>query len=57
MINYPEVTHGNQFAIGPFAINSSGDFLILISASAHLGLGGHVSAGFNVSEFIERLFD
>lgn len=57
MIFYPDVTHGNQFAISIFSINSDGDFLISISASAHLGAGGHASLGFNVTEFRERIFD
>ena len=57
LINYPDVKRGNQFAIGPFVVNESGEFLISVSASAHLGGGGRISLSFNFSEFFERLLD
>ena len=56
MVNYPDVKRGNIVSIGPFALSSSGDFLISISIGAHLGVGGHASLAFNVSEFLRRLF-
>jgi len=40
MVNYPDVTQGNQLSIFIFAINSEGDFLISLSAGVHLGVGG-----------------
>lgn len=55
MINYPDVTHGNQFSLGPIVINNEGDFLVSISTSAHFGFGGHASASLNITELIERL--
>ena len=57
MINYPDITRGNQLAIGPFVFNNSGDFVICFSGGAHLIFGGHFSIGFNVSEYYRRLFD
>lgn len=57
MTYYPDVTHGYQFSFLFFAIDDSGDFLISVSAGAHVGGGGFASAAFNVTEFIERLYD
>jgi hypothetical protein len=57
MINYPDVERGKQFAAGIFAISDSGDFLISIEVGAHVVIGGHLSASFNVSEYLRRLFD
>ncbi|MBR2634561.1 MAG: hypothetical protein IKD31_03165 [Clostridia bacterium] len=57
MIHYPDVVKGNELAIGPFVINNEGDFLVSFSASVHFGAVGFVSAGFNVTEFFERLFE
>lgn len=56
-INYPDVTHGNQLSVGPFAINDEGDFLISFSVGAHIIFGGHLSVAFNVTEYFERLLD
>ena len=55
MIFYPDVTHGNQWSILFLAQNSAGDYLVSLSAGAHLGGGGHASVAFNVSEFLRRL--
>ena len=57
MINYPDVERGKQFAIGPFAISDSGDFLISTGIGGHVIIGGYLSASFNVSEYFRRLFD
>ena len=57
MINYPDVTNGNEFSFLIFAINSEGEFLISASVGAHVIIGGHATASFNVSEFLVRLFD
>ena len=57
MIHYPDVVKGNELAIGPFVMNNSGDLLVSVSASVHLGPGGVVSAGFNITEFFERIFE
>ena len=57
MVNYPDVTNGNEFSFLIFAINSEQEFLISFSAGVHFIIGGHVTASFNVSEFFERLFD
>ena len=47
----------NQFSFVGLSINNSRQLVISISAGGHLGCGGHVSAGFNITEFLERLFD
>ena len=57
MVNYPDVERGNQFAFGRLVIDSSGDVLISVSKSVHLGFGGHVSLSYNITEFAERLLD
>ena len=57
MINYPDVSRGSQFSFGFVEISDDGDFLISIGASAHVGGGGHAAIAFNVTEFIERIFD
>ena len=57
MINYPDVTHGNQFSFLFISVNESGDLLLSASVSIHIGIGGHASIGFNITEFWKRLFD
>ena len=57
MIYYPDVTNGNQIAMGPVSVKQNGDVVISISASVHLGAGGHVSVGFNLTEYWRRLWD
>ena len=57
MINYPDTTRGNQISCFIFSVKENGDFVIGVSAGAHLGFGGHASIGFNVSEFLVRLFE
>ena len=56
MVNYPDVTHGNQLSIGHVSVSASGDVLISAGVSAHVIVGGHASISFNVSEFYRRLF-
>ena len=46
-----------QLIILFYTINNEGEELISISGSAHLGGDGHFSLGFNVTEFMRRLFD
>jgi len=53
IINYPDVTHGYEFAMPFFAINSDGELLLSLSAGFHLGIGGHASIAYNLSELIE----
>ena len=38
-------------------INDSNELLISLSISAHVGVGGHASVAFNISELFTRLFD
>jgi hypothetical protein len=57
ILNCSSTQKSSSLSYGLFSINSEGDLLIGFSASAHLGLGGHISVNFNVSEYIERLFD
>lgn len=54
MIYYPDVTRGNQFTMGLFAVDSSGNTFITTSNSFHFIFGGHYSISFNVTEFINR---
>ena len=55
MINYPDVTHGNQLTILIVSVDNDGDFVVGISPSVHMGFGGYFYVGFNVTEFMERL--
>ena len=50
MMNYPDVTHGNEFAFGPLVVNSEREVLISASTGVHLGIGGHVSLAYNLTE-------
>ena len=52
-----DVTHGNQLTILFVYINEDSEVVISAPASAHLGAGGRASIGFNITEFIRRLFD
>ena len=56
MIFYPDVKRGNIITFLIFSVNSEGDFLVSLSASAHLGAGGSASIALNLSEYYERLF-
>ena len=47
----------DNITIGPFSLNDEMDFVVSLSASLHVLFGGHVSAGFNVTEYFERIFD
>ena len=57
MIHYPGVEKGNQVTFLLLSINESDEILISISASVHIGAGGHFSVEFNISEFLERIFE
>ena len=55
--NYPDVTRGNSISAGPVSVNSEGEVVISIGASAHFIFGGHAKFGFNITEFFQRLVD
>ena len=55
MMNYPDVTHGNEFAMPLFALNSEGELLLNFSIGAHFGIGGHIVIAYNVSEMCRLL--
>jgi len=56
MIHYPSTEKENAFSVPFVSISDSGEVLISISGSLHIGGGGHFSVSFNVTEFLERLF-
>ncbi len=57
MTTCPDVETSSSQTYAIFTINDEGDFIIGVSADFHPLVGGHVSIGFNVTEYIERLFD
>ena len=44
-------------SVPPISVDNRGNLIIGASASFHFIYGGHISIGFNISEFFERLFD
>ena len=57
MLKYPDTKEEKSVSFSIFAINEEGEFLITIGAGAFVGYGGSVNLSFNVSEYLERLFD
>ena len=55
MIFYP-TTDDNYLSVLFLSINSEYELVASASTGAHLGPGGYVSFGFNVSEFLIRWF-
>lgn len=56
MIHYPGTEKENAFSVPFVSFRDSGEVLISISGSFHIGGGGHFFISFNMTEFLERLF-
>ena len=56
--NCPHSIKTQSISVGPVSYNlSNNEISVGWSASAHLILGGHISVGFNISEYRRRLYE
>ena len=46
-----------MLTVAIFQINGEGELLLTLGVGAYMGGGGNASIAFNVSEFVERLFN
>ena len=57
ILSCPDTIGNNSFNIGPFSVDSKGDFSVSLQGSTFYGIGVGGSIGINISEFLRGVFE